>query len=109
MFNRSSGLILAAVGIVLVSFFSDPASARPQISNDSPRPFNSDNDPAASSNLDEINGDAQRLYAGDVSQNDIEEIELVVSGGIYGWRLRKGRFYFDNNGTGEVLKILPVR
>jgi glucose/arabinose dehydrogenase len=40
-----------------------------------------------------------RLYAGDVGQNDIEEVDLVVSGGNYGWRFKEGTLYFNPNGT----------
>ena len=41
------------------------------------------------------NGD---LYAADVGQNDIEEINLVEKGQHYGWPIREGGFFFDNNG-----------
>jgi len=36
-----------------------------------------------------------KLYVGNVGQNDIEEVELVVSGGNYGWRLKEGTLCFD--------------
>jgi len=40
------------------------------------------------------------LYLGDVGQNDIEEIDIVTSGGNYGWNLKEGRCTFDSNGPG---------
>jgi glucose/arabinose dehydrogenase len=40
------------------------------------------------------------LYTGDVGQNDIEEVDIVVSGGNYGWNLKEGSFCFDPNGGG---------
>jgi glucose/arabinose dehydrogenase len=39
-----------------------------------------------------------RLWVGDVGQNDIEEVDIVVSGGNYGWRIKEGTFLFDPNG-----------
>lgn len=38
------------------------------------------------------------MYIADVGQNDIEEIDLGVAGGNYGWRLKEGSFCFDANG-----------
>ncbi len=35
------------------------------------------------------------LYVADVGQNDIEEIDVVTSGGNYGWPLKEGSFAFD--------------
>lgn len=49
--------------------------------------------------FDEKTGD---LYAGDVGQNDIEEVDVIVSGGNYGWRHKEGSFFFDKDGTGET-------
>ena len=45
--------------------------------------------------FDSVTGD---LYLGDVGQNDIEEVNIVVSGGNYGWNCREGRFFFDPRG-----------
>lgn len=41
------------------------------------------------------------LFLADVGQNDIEEVNIVVSGGNYGWRIREGTFYFNPNGAAE--------
>jgi glucose/arabinose dehydrogenase len=36
-----------------------------------------------------------RLFCGDVMQNSIEEIDIVVAGGNYGWRVKEGDECFD--------------
>jgi glucose/arabinose dehydrogenase len=41
------------------------------------------------------------LIVGDVGQNDIEEIDIVLAGGNYGWNLKEGTFRFDP-ATGTV-------
>ncbi len=41
-----------------------------------------------------------RLYAADVGQNDIEEVNRVVAGGNYGWPVKEGTFLFDDAGDG---------
>jgi glucose/arabinose dehydrogenase/plastocyanin len=46
--------------------------------------------------FDSATGD---LYVGDVGQNDVEEIDLVVSGGNYGWNHKEGSFFFVANGN----------
>ncbi len=40
-----------------------------------------------------------KLYAGNVGQNDIEEVELVVKGGNHGWNVKEGTLFFDPGGT----------
>ena len=39
------------------------------------------------------------LVLADVGQNDIEEVNLVQSGGNYGWGLKEGSFRFEPNGN----------
>lgn len=40
-----------------------------------------------------------RLWAGDVGQGAIEEVNIITAGGNYGWRIKEGTFLFDANGT----------
>lgn len=48
--------------------------------------------------FDSKNGD---LYVGDVGQNDIEEVNIVVRGGNHGWPLKEGTLFFHHNGNAE--------
>lgn len=41
------------------------------------------------------------LYVADVGQNDIEEVNMVTSGGNYGWNMREGSFGFFANGNDD--------
>jgi glucose/arabinose dehydrogenase len=50
------------------------------------------------SSFDSATGD---LYTADVGQHFVEEVDLVVGGGNYGWPVKEGSFCFDSNGTGS--------
>lgn len=56
--------------------------------------------------FDRVTGD---LWVGDVGQNRYEEVDIIVRGGNYGWKLREGFHSFDPNAktTGDPL-IDPV-
>jgi glucose/arabinose dehydrogenase len=45
---------------------------------------------------------AGRLLVGDVGQNAIEEVDIVMAGGNYGWPVKEGTFLFDGNGLGTA-------
>jgi hypothetical protein len=40
------------------------------------------------------------LWVGDVGQNDLEEVDVVVKGGNHGWPIKEGTFLFDDGGDG---------
>jgi glucose/arabinose dehydrogenase len=41
---------------------------------------------------------SSQLIAGDVGQDDLEEIDIVSKGGNYGWRIKEANFLFDPRG-----------
>ncbi len=54
--------------------------------------------------IDQVTG---KLYVGDVGQDDIEEINIVQSGGNYGWNDKEGSFFFlDGGGVTDDLSDL---
>jgi glucose/arabinose dehydrogenase len=40
-----------------------------------------------------------QMFVGDVGQNDIEEVDVVISGGNYGWNRKEGTLFFHVNGN----------
>ena len=53
--------------------------------------------------------DTGDMYIADVGQNDIEEIDIGIAGGNYGWNLKEGTFCFEPNGNdaGFVTRCRP--
>ncbi|MDF1862489.1 MAG: PQQ-dependent sugar dehydrogenase [Verrucomicrobiales bacterium] len=47
--------------------------------------------------FDDGPGGTNRLFCGDVGQGKVEEINLIVSGGNYGWRYKEGEFVLFPN------------
>ncbi|OAI42111.1 hypothetical protein AYO41_01130 [Verrucomicrobia bacterium SCGC AG-212-E04] len=45
--------------------------------------------------FDDGPGGTGRLFVADVGQNKVEEINIVVAGGNYGWRAKEGNYDFD--------------
>ncbi|MGH7324408.1 MAG: PQQ-dependent sugar dehydrogenase [Candidatus Rokuibacteriota bacterium] len=46
-----------------------------------------------------FDGPTGQLYVGDVGQNDIEEVNIVVKGGNHGWNAKEGTLFFHINGN----------
>lgn len=56
--------------------------------------------------FDDGPGGDGRFYVADVGQGDVEEINLVASGGNYGWRIKEGAFDFDPGTTPDP--VVPL-
>lgn len=54
--------------------------------------------------FDPANG---RLFCADVGQGQVEEIDLITSGGNYGWRVKEGTFDFDATAPNGGLPLIP--
>lgn len=52
-----------------------------------------------------------QLIAPDVGQGRIEEVNIIVAGGNYGWRLKEGSFFFNPTGSAvddEPFPSIPI-
>ena len=48
------------------------------------------------------------LWAGDVGQNEIEEIDIIENGGNYGWRMMEGNKCFKPRNCNKENLVLPI-
>ena len=48
------------------------------------------------------------LWAGDVGQNALEEIDIIVKGGNYGWRIMEGQDCFQPDNCKKDNLLLPI-
>lgn len=59
--------------------------------------------------FDDGPGGTNRLFGADVGQDDVEEVNLITSGGNYGWRRKEGSFVVDPVlDTGSATLIDPI-
>jgi glucose/arabinose dehydrogenase len=91
-------------------FVSDPAALDEIYAWGLRNPFRFafDVDPATGLVTPETTG---RLIAPDVGQGKIEEVNIIVAGGNYGWRLKEGSFFFNPTGSAvedEPFPSIPI-
>ena len=54
-------------------------------------------------------GGTGKLFAGDVGQNNVEEVDIITSGGNFGWHAREGTFSFDSTLENALINGGTVR
>jgi glucose/arabinose dehydrogenase len=55
-----------------------------------------------------FDNDTGMLWAGDVGQNELEEIDIIENGGNYGWRIMEGQDCFRSANCDQDNLLLPV-